>query len=159
MSTSVSVEFGTRIFGVKSSVSVTQSFSVGGSVSYGSSTSETTSTGTQHASGAEANYKIPGGAMIIGFRKRYVFDKSNLPAEMTVTCKGGRQFKYPTKIRLLSKSFGQSFYKKFFGEFLPGKCTDQRISCVYNEVYKTFEDVEDAGLNFKKCFPPGIGKN
>ena len=157
MSTAVSVETGIKIFGVESKVKVEQRFSVGGSVSYGTTRTRYGIKGTANSAAMSTSFTGPGAAMIIGLRRRYVFDKSNMDAKATVTCKNGRQFMYPTKINLQSKVFGHTYYESFTGKFNPGKCTPATKRCFGDSLYTSYALVKNAGEAFEKCFANGVG--
>ena len=156
VSASVTVEASAKFLGSGGSVSATVGYSVGGAVTYESSRTKSTSSGTSSGSAVTVKYFTPGGAMIVGFVKRYKFDKSNIPAEVTVQCKGGYQFTYSTNIQLTSKTYGHTFYKHYTGTFLPGKCTDSRVSCLYRTPFLSYKSIWEAKSTFDKCFPPEV---
>ena len=156
VSASVTVEASAKFLGSGGSVSATVGYSVGGAVTYESSRTKSTSSGTSSGSAVTVKYFTPGGAMIVGFVKRYKFDKSNIPAEVTVQCKGGYQFTYNTNIQLTSKTYGHTFYKHYTGTFSPGKCTDSRVSCLYRTLFLIYKSIWEAKSTFDKCFPPQV---
>merc|ERR1712168_1748402 len=60
------------------------SVSVGGSRTWTSSKAQSTATSQSKSGGIMVDVKSPGGAMIVGFVKKYKMDKSNIPVTMTV---------------------------------------------------------------------------
>ena len=158
VSASVTVEASAKFLGSGGSVSATVGSSVGGAVSWESSREKTTGSTSTTGSSVEITYKTPGAAMIVGFAKRYVFDKSQVPAKVTVTCAGGYSYKYDTTFSLKTKTYSQTFYKHYRAEFLPGQCTHSRADCVYNWRFSSYKSVMDAHNKFNQCFPAHIGK-
>ena len=156
VSASVTVEASAKFLGSGGSVSATVGYSVGGAVTYESSRTKSTSSGTSSGSAVTVKYSTPGGAMIVGFVKRYKFDKSNIPAKVTVQCKGGHQFTYNTNIQLTSKTYGHTFYKHYTGTFSPGKCTYGSVSCLYHTPFISYKSIWEAKSTFDKCFPPEV---
>ena len=147
-----------KIFGSGVSVSATAGYSRGGSKSFSASKSKSTSTTTSQGSVASYYYNTPGGAMVVGFIKRYRFDRTNMPANVTVTCSNGFTYNFETNIKLTSKTYGKAFYHSYLGEFDDGKCTHDRVQCLYNLSHNSLESVINARSSFSKCFPTGIGK-
>ena len=137
---------------------VTEEVSLGisKSVEFNWQVSASVTVGTSSGSSVTVKYNTPGGAMIVGFVKRYKFDKSNIPAKVTVRCKGGYQFSYDTNISLRSKAFGHTFYKHYTGTFAPGKCTDSGVGCLYNTPFQSYTSIWEAKSAFDKCFPPQV---
>ena len=158
VSASVTIEASAKFLGSGTSVSATVGFSAGGAVTWGSSREKTTGSTSTTGSGVEISYKTPGAAMVVGFAKRYVFDNSRVPAKVTITCKGGHSFTYTTSFSLKTKTYSQTFFKHYRGEFLPGQCTNSRADCVYNWRFSSYKSVMDARHKFNQCFPAGIGK-
>ena len=158
VSASVTVEASAKLFGIGGSVSATVGFASGGATTWRSSREKTTGSTSTTGSGVEISYKTPGAAMVVGFAKRYVFDNSRVPAKVTITCKGGHSFTYSTSFSLKTKTYSQTFYKHYLGEFLPGQCTHSRANCVYNWRFSSYKSVMDARHKFNQCFPAGIGK-
>ena len=156
VSASVTIEASAKFLGSGGSVSATAGYSFGGAVNYESSKTKSTSSGTSSGSAVTVKYFTPGGAMIVGFVKRYKFDKSNIPAKVTLQCKGGYQFSYDTNISLKSKTFGHTFYKHYAGKFLPGKCTDSSVGCLYHTPFLSYKSIWEAKSAFNKCFPPQV---
>ena len=158
VSASVTVEASAKFLGSGGSVSATVGYSVGGAITWENSKEKTTGSTSTTGSGVEISYKTPGAAMVVGFAKRYVFDNSRVPAKVTITCKGGHSFTYSTSFSLKTKTYSQTFYKHYRGEFLPGKCTQSRANCVYNWRFSSYKSVMDARHKFNQCFPAEIGK-
>ena len=158
VSASVTVEASAKFLGTGGSVSATVGASVGGAVTWGSSREKTTGSTASTGSSVEITYKTPGAAMIVGFAKRYVFDKSQVPAKVTVTCGGRYSYQYDTSFSLKTKTYSQTFYKHYRAQFLPGQCTHSRADCVYNWRFSSYKSVMDAHNKFNQCFPAGIGK-
>ena len=154
VSASVTVEASAKFLGSGGSVSATVGSSVGGGVTYESSRTKSTSKGTTSGSASTVQFSTPGGAMIVGFAKRYIFDKLNIPANVTVQCKGNNHFNYNTSIALRSKMFGHTFYRHYTGLFPPENCTESDISCLYHTRFSSFKSVREAKSTFDKCFPP-----
>ena len=146
------------MFGVGASVSASVGSSFGESTSFTSSKSKSTSSGSSKGSAANIYYNTPGGAMVVGFVKRNRFDKSTMPAKVTVACSNKYTYQFETTVKLTSKTYGKAFYHSFLGKFDDGKCTTARVNCLYNMNPNSYRSVMNAGTSFATCFPSSIGK-
>merc|ERR1712168_1110378 len=134
------------------------SVSVGGSRTWTSSKAQSTATSQSKSGGIMVDVKSPGGAMIVGFVKKYKMDKSNIPVTMTVECNGGQHFTYDSEINLNAQTYGHTHYKYYLGKFNKDTCRQLGgIDCIYNLETGSYKSVKESEDAFAACFARGAG--
>jgi len=138
--------------------SFTAGVSVGGSRSWTNSEAKSTATSQSKSGGIMVDVDSPGGAMIVGFVKKYKMDKTDIPVTMTVECDGGQHFTYESVINLNAQTFGHTHYKYYNGKFNKDTCRQSGgVECLYNIETASYKSVKESEDAFAACFARGGG--
>ena len=144
------VTAGGTIFGVALETTVGVSYTRGGSKGYSTNKSEGSSQSVSNFGGVEINFETPGGGLVLGLATRYRFERTQVPANMIVSCKD-HEFPYRTNINVKSKTYGHRQFKSY-SKKLESECTEDMVQCLLQLRFDSVESFRKAGESFNRCF-------